>query len=138
MTGDAETSIETLVDAAEHIEAMRPEGGGLHEVVGDKGYHSNQSLVDVEAVAVRSYIPESDRGRRNWKRSPRPVRRCIAFGDGIRGALGLRPKGSAQMQFFAFSSFTDNLPQKDHKPPVGLLSCSFCANLWRFGADKPL
>ena len=49
-------SIETLITAAEQIEAVLPEGDGLQEVVGDKGYHSNQSLVDLEAVGVRSYI----------------------------------------------------------------------------------
>src|SRR5262249_58518755 len=51
--GDAETSIETLITAAEHIEAVLPEGDGLQEVVGDKGYHSNQSLVDLEAMVLR-------------------------------------------------------------------------------------
>jgi transposase len=65
--GDAETSIETLITAADQIEAVLPKGDGLQEVVGDKGYHSNQSLVDLEAVGVRSYISEPDRGRRNWK-----------------------------------------------------------------------
>src|SRR4029078_3343954 len=40
--GDTETSIETLIEAAEQIEAVRPGGDGLQEVVGDKGYHSNQ------------------------------------------------------------------------------------------------
>jgi hypothetical protein len=54
--GDAETSIETLITAAEQIEVVLPKGDGLQEVVGDKGYHRNQSLVDLEAVGVRSYI----------------------------------------------------------------------------------
>ena len=72
--GDTETSIETLVEAAEQIEAVRPDGDGLQEVVGDKGYHSNQSLVDLEAVGVRSYISEPDRGRRNWKPQARGAR----------------------------------------------------------------
>ena len=61
--GDTTTSIETLIEAAEQIEAVRPDGDGLEEVVGDKGYHSNQSLVDLEALGVRSYISEPDRGR---------------------------------------------------------------------------
>ena len=63
--GDAKTSIETMITAAAQIEAILPEGNGLREVVGDKGYHSNQSLVDLEAVGVRSYISEPDRGRRS-------------------------------------------------------------------------
>jgi hypothetical protein len=36
----------------------------------DKGYHSNEELVDLEAVGVRSYISEPDRGRRKWKKNP--------------------------------------------------------------------
>jgi transposase len=68
--GDTQTSIETLIEAAEQVEAVRPEGNGLKEVVGDKGYHSNQSLVDLEVIGLRSYISEPDRGRRNWKNNP--------------------------------------------------------------------
>ena len=86
--GDAETSIETLITAAEQIEAVLPKGDGLQEVVSDKGYHSNQSLVDLEAVGVRSYISEPDRGRRNWKNTQRPAPRCIGIGGAFvaRGA----------------------------------------------------
>jgi len=68
--GDTTSSRETLIDAAEQIEAVCPDGHGLAEVVGDKGYHSNQSLVDLEAVGVRSYISEPYRGRRKWKKNP--------------------------------------------------------------------
>jgi transposase len=67
--GDTTTSRETLIEAAEQIETVLPDRDGLQEVVGDKGYHSNDSLVDLEAVGVRSYISEPDRGR-NWKEYP--------------------------------------------------------------------
>src|SRR5215216_3622911 len=67
--GDTTTSVETLIKAAEQVEAVRPASDGIEEIVGDKGYHSNQSLVDLEAVGVRSYISEPDRGRRNWKKN---------------------------------------------------------------------
>jgi transposase len=53
--GDTTTSIETLIEAAEQVEAVRPDGEGIKEVVGDKGYRGNQSLVDLEAVGIRSY-----------------------------------------------------------------------------------
>jgi transposase len=59
-----------LIQAAEQIETVLPDGDGLKEVVGDKGYHRNDSLVDLEAVGVRSYISEPDRGRRNWTKNP--------------------------------------------------------------------
>jgi transposase len=88
--GDTETSIETLIDAAEQIEAVRPDGDGLQEVVGDKGYHSNQSLVDLEAVGIRSYISEPDRGRRNWKKKPEARAAVYRNRRRIRGARGQR------------------------------------------------
>jgi transposase len=88
--GDAETSIETLITAAEHIETVVPDGDGLQEVVGDKGYHSNQSLIDLAAVGVRSYISEPDRGRRNWKNKPNAQAAVYRNRRRIRGARGLR------------------------------------------------
>jgi transposase len=88
--GDTTTSIETLIEAAEQIEAVRPDGDGLTEIVGDKGYHSNQSLVDLEAVGVRSYISEPDRGRRNWKKNPAARGAVYRNRRRIRGAHGQR------------------------------------------------
>ena len=55
---------------------MRPDGDGIKEVVGDKGYHSNQSLVDLEAVGVRSYIAEPDRGRPTDDTDNTVLKRC--------------------------------------------------------------
>ena len=42
--GDTTTSIETLIEAAEQVETVVPDGEGVQEVVGDKGYHSNQVM----------------------------------------------------------------------------------------------
>ena len=67
-----------------------PDGDGIEEVVGDKGYHSNQSLVDLEAVGVRSYISEPDRGRRNWKKNPEARDAVYRNRRRIRGARGQR------------------------------------------------
>jgi hypothetical protein len=75
--GDTTTCVETLIEAAEQVETVRPDGEGIEEIVGDKGYHSNQSLVDFEAVGIRSYISEPDRGRRNWKKEPHGARRGV-------------------------------------------------------------
>jgi transposase len=88
--GDTTTSRETLITAAEQIEAVLPEGDGLHEVVADKGYHSNQSLVDLEAVGVRSYISEPDRGRRNWTQQPDARDAAYRNRRRIRGTRGQR------------------------------------------------
>jgi transposase len=60
---DTTTSIEALMEAAEQIETVVRDSDGPKQAVGDKGYHSNQALVDLGAVGVRSYISEPDRGR---------------------------------------------------------------------------
>ncbi len=68
--GDTATMAETLVTATEQVETVLPEAAGVSEVVADKGYHSNETIVDLAAVEVRSYIAEPDRGRRCWKHAP--------------------------------------------------------------------
>ena len=88
--GDTTTSRETLIEAAEQVEAVQPDGEGIEEVVADKGYHSNESLVDLEAVGVRSYISEPDRGRRNWKKNPTARDAVYRNRRRIRGPRGLR------------------------------------------------
>ena len=88
--GDTTTSRETLIEAAGQIEAVLPDGDGLKEVVGDKGYHSNQSLIDLEAVGVRSYISEPERGRRTWKKNPDARDAVYRNRRRIRGARGQR------------------------------------------------
>ncbi len=40
---------------------------GIEEVVADKGYHSGAVLQQLHEEAIRSYIPEPERGRRNWQ-----------------------------------------------------------------------
>jgi transposase len=87
--GDTTTCVATLIEAAEQVETVRPEGEGIEEIVGDKGYHSNQSLVDFEAVGVRSYISEPDRGRRNWKKNPTARDAVYRNRRRIRGPRGL-------------------------------------------------
>ena len=88
--GDTTTSIETLIEAAEQIETVVPESEGPKELVADKGYHSNQALVDLEAVGVRSYIAEPDRGRRNWEDNPEARDAVYRNRRRIRGARGRR------------------------------------------------
>jgi transposase len=88
--GDTATSIETLIEAAEQIETVVPDGDGPEEVVADKGYHSNQVMVDLEAVGVRSYISEPDRGRRNWENNVEARDAVYRNRRRIRGARGQR------------------------------------------------
>ena len=55
----------------------------------DKGYHSNQVLVDLAALDLRTYIAEPDRGRRNWKKKAAARDAVYANRRRIRGARGL-------------------------------------------------
>ncbi len=89
-TGDTTSMVETLIVAAEQVEAVQPEGPGITEVVGDKGYYSNRTMTDLKALGLRSYISEPDRGRRCWK--GRPKARDAVYGNRrrIRGSRGRR------------------------------------------------
>jgi transposase len=91
--GDTTTLIETAIAAAEQVEAAQAAVDApqpLEEVVGDKGYHSNQSMVDLEAVGIRSYVSEPDRGRRDWSKEPEAQAAVYRNRQRIRGRRGRR------------------------------------------------
>jgi transposase len=91
--GDTTTLVETAIAAAEQVETAHvatEDGAAVQEIVADKGYHSNETMVDLVAVGVRSYISEPDRGRRAW--SDAPTAQAPVYGNRrrIRGARGGR------------------------------------------------
>jgi transposase len=91
--GDTTTLVETAIAAAEQVEAAHAateDGDGLHEIVADKGYHSNATMVDLAAVGIRSYISEPDRGRRDWSDAPDAQAPVYGNRRRIRGARGGR------------------------------------------------
>jgi transposase len=111
--GDTNTLHETLTQCGEHIrevaadtdhkaKQLNPEGPA--ELVLDKGYHSNDVLIVLKEVAVRSYCSEPDRGRRNWigkeeeKAAVYQNRRRIR---GERGKRLLRQRGERVERSFA-------------------------------------
>ena len=63
-----------------------PDGGGS---MSDKGYHSNQTLVDLATLDLRTYIAEPDRGRRNWTHQAAARDAVYANRRRIRGVRGL-------------------------------------------------
>ena len=91
--GDTTTIADTVTAAAEDLEAVAAVTDGatavIEEVVTDKGYHSNQVLVDLAALDLRTYIAEPDRGRRTWKKKPEARDAVYANRRRIRGARGL-------------------------------------------------
>ena len=91
--GDTTTIIETAIAAAEQIEAAQAEvqaPQALEEIVADKGYHSNQTMIDLTAVDLRSYVAEPDRGCRDWSKEPAAQSPVYANRRRIRGARGRR------------------------------------------------
>jgi transposase len=97
--GDTTTIHQTLAEAGEavaelieHEAAAAPTEepkvnlGGIEEVVADKGYHSGCVVRDLHAAECRSYIPEPERGRRNWEGKEDEQKQVYANRRRIRGA----------------------------------------------------
>ena len=105
--GDTTTIIETAIAATEQVEdaqANVDDRQSLEEIVGDKGYHSNQTLIDLDAVGIRSYVSEPDRGRRDWSKDPEA--RAPVYGNrrrmrGRRGRRLMRQRGERIERSFA-------------------------------------
>ena len=105
--GDTTTIIETAIAAAEQVEdaqANVDDRQSLEEIVGEKGYHSNQTLIDLDAVGIRSYVSEPDRGRRDWSKDPEA--RAPVYGNrrrmrGRRGRRLMRQRGERIERSFA-------------------------------------
>lgn len=68
--GDTTTIRATLPEAAEQLEAVATVTDNsttvIEEVVADKGYHSRQTVYDLETLEIRTYISEPDRGPQSW------------------------------------------------------------------------
>src|SRR5271157_2267406 len=109
--GDTATGRETVCEAGEQIatvaggekgEAVNPEGP--KEVVLDKGYHSNEMLVELADWQVRSYCSEPDRGGRCWEGKKEEQTAVYANRRRIRGERGkrlLRQRGEKVERSFA-------------------------------------
>jgi transposase len=91
--GDTTTIVETATAAADQIEDAQAdveEPQALEEIIADKGYHSNQTMVDLDAVGIRAYIAEPDRGRRDWSENPEAQAPVYGNRRRIRGPRGRR------------------------------------------------
>lgn len=110
--GDTETAKETLVTAAENVEAVKPESDGIRELVADKGYHSNELLKDLRELGIRTYIAEPARGHRNWQGNLEARDALYANRRRIRGKRGrrlLRQRGERLERPFAHAFETGGL-----------------------------
>jgi transposase len=67
--GDTTTIQTTLPEAVEQLEAVSAVNDRVktgEELVTDKGYHSKQTVLDMQSLGLRTYISEPDRGRQHW------------------------------------------------------------------------
>ena len=101
--GDTTTIHQSLAEAGEAVaelieheavttptEEPKVSLGGVEEVVADKGYHSGAVLQDLATAGCRSYIPEPDRGRRNWDGKEEERKRVYANRRRVRRERGKR------------------------------------------------
>jgi len=88
--GDTQTLMDTLAQVAENLNALPLKAQPLQEVVGDKGYHCNESARALAELGVRSYLSEPDRGRRQWSGKGTEQKAVYANRRRIRGARGKR------------------------------------------------
>ncbi len=110
--GDTTTIEETLTTAAENVEKVKPGTDGIQELVADKGYHSNQTLVDLAELEIRTYVSEPDRGRRKWTGNETARDAVYANRRRVRGARGkrlLRQRGERLERPFAHAYETGRL-----------------------------
>jgi transposase len=120
--GDTTTIRETVSEAGVNLAevagatAETPEAtvalAGPFSVVGDKGYHSNESLKMLGEFEVRSYISEPDRGRRRWKHDPEAQQAVYGNRRRIKGEHGkqlLRSRGELVERSFAHAYETGGM-----------------------------
>ncbi|MDE0267756.1 MAG: transposase [Acidimicrobiaceae bacterium] len=65
--GGDTASLSNTLNETQHLLAQV--GTQPEEVVADKGYHSNKTMIELKDRGLRSYVSEPDRGRRSWKRN---------------------------------------------------------------------
>jgi transposase len=115
--GDTTTLHETLAEAGEAVadlierEAEKaPEAkpqvhlNGIMEIVTDKGYHSGKTVLALEQVEARSYIPEPKRPRRRWDGKAEEQQAVYANRRRVKGSHGkqlLKKRGELIERSFA-------------------------------------
>jgi transposase len=83
----ADAQLDRLVEKTEDG-LVHPDAGS--ELVADKGYHSDRTLVELEEQGVRAYVSEPDRGRRKWEGDYAAQQAVYANRRRIRGERGQR------------------------------------------------
>src|SRR5499426_238583 len=66
--GDTTSLLATTLTAAEQLAAVQ--ASAPTALIGDRGYHSNDTLLTLRRLGIRTYLAEPDRGRRCWTKEP--------------------------------------------------------------------
>jgi transposase len=120
--GDTATVTDTVVAATGNLAAVKDDGrvaekvgdDFMSEAVLDKGYHSRQTLLDLQEMSIRSYASEPERGRQNWDGEFGPEAKGAVYANRrrIRGGRGkrlLKSRGEKLERSFAHCYETGNL-----------------------------
>jgi transposase len=110
--GDTATLADTLVMTTENLVALKDDDrvadkvsdAFMDEAVLDKGYHSKQTLLDLDEMNVRSYASEPNRGRQEWDGEHDAQSAVYANRRRIKGNRGkklLRSRGEKLERTFA-------------------------------------
>jgi len=100
--GDTTSLLATTLTAAEQLAAVQATVPTA--LVGDRGYHSNDTLLTLRALGIRGYLAEPDRGRRCWAKEPeaqQPVYGNRRRVGGPRGKRLMRRRGEYVERTFA-------------------------------------
>jgi transposase len=118
--GDTTTWRQTFDQTCQNLDAVKDDpltADQVHdppgeELVVDKGYHSNQTMVDCRELGVRTYASEPDRGRRNWRGKAAEREAVYANRRRVRGKRGkalLRRRGELLERGFAHALETGGM-----------------------------
>lgn len=118
--GDTKSLDETLEKAGEAIDSIleddeavaRLSDQAMTELVADKGYHSNDVLLDRMKSGMRTYISEPERGRRKWKGKEQEKKAVYNNRRRIRGRRGrqlIKDRGEKLERPFAHAYETGGL-----------------------------
>lgn len=110
--GDTATITDTIVQTTENLRAVKDDDRVCDQIsdewmvesVLDKGYHSKQTLLDLEEMNIRSYASEPERGRQKWDEQLDARDAVYANRRRIKGERGkrlLRSRGEKLERTFA-------------------------------------
>ncbi len=110
--GDTATLTDTIVASTENLQAVADDERvaekisqqWMSEAVIDKGYHSKQTLLDLDEMNIRSYASEPNRGRQTWAGQDEAREAVYANRRRIKGERGkrlLRSRGEKLERSFA-------------------------------------